>query len=202
MNLSKLFPQNIHVLSKFRFQLFQQWDQNVSRKHYLLVRHWLTEVWQTWNSVNKLFPFLSRNLKKGKKKRNNLPSACQLSVTLLMCQEQRNCNLQTGRRWEAWEEGVGKQSTATSGWFKGAVTVNLFTHKVESLAHSDNTVNSNQDPVISNYRPRVAGDVVCVDVAQRHVWGEAVYSQGLLFTEVFFCFPTAEQRAELLFFFY
>lgn len=33
------------------------------------------------------------------------------------------------------------------------VTVNLFTLHVESFAHLDNTVNSNQDPGISNYRP-------------------------------------------------
>lgn len=40
-----------------------------------------------------------------------------------------------------------------SSWFSGAVTVNLFTHNAESLAHLDNTVNSNQDPVILNYIP-------------------------------------------------
>lgn len=44
-----------------------------------------------------------------------------------------------------------------SSWFREAVTVNLFTLHVESFAHLDNTVNSNQDPGISNYRPWVEG---------------------------------------------
>lgn len=45
--------------------------------------------------------------------------------------------------------------------------MNLFTHKVESLPHLDNTVNSNQDPVISNYRPSAArggAEVECDEV--------------------------------------
>lgn len=80
---------------------------------------------------------------------------CQFSVILLGCQERHSCNLQAGVwGWQRLENS--QEPPPASGWFKGAVAVNLFTHKVESLAHSDNPVNSNQDPVISNYSARVA----------------------------------------------
>lgn len=83
-----------------------------------------------------------------------------LSCSITLRQKQlNNCNLQRGGRKEGGRDGkqqVDAKSTANSGWCSGAVTVNLFTHKAEPLAHLDNTVNSNEDPVISNYRPWAA----------------------------------------------
>lgn len=78
-----------------------------------------------------------------------------------------------GRRKEAasWYK-------VNSSWFIGAVTVNLFTHRVESLAHLDNTVNSNQDSVISNYRPRTAEEAGCDEV--RHVSRHLVTTVALM----------------------
>ena len=61
------------------------------------------------------------------------------------------------------------------------MAVNLFTHKAESLPQLDNTVNSNQDPVISNYRlsaARGGAEVGCDEV--KHVSSDLFTTQALI----------------------
>lgn len=67
------------------------------------------------------------------------------------------------RRWEGWTNSEWTQRPrlqVNGGWCSGAVTVNLFTHQFESFPHADNTVNNNQEPVVSNYSlsVQVAGE--------------------------------------------
>lgn len=92
-----------------------------------------------------------------------------------------------------WE--LVSEYKVSSGWFSGAVTVNLFTHNAESLAHLDNTVNSNQDPVILNYIPWAVGGVM-----KWHMWA-AIYLQHLPLCRVFipehlFYWRDVQSRAE------
>lgn len=77
---------------------------------------------------------------------------CSITAMPKAMRSSDNCNLQWGMR-----KGGGSGNKVNSSWFREAVTVNLFTLHVESFAHLDNTVNSNQDPGISNYRPWVEG---------------------------------------------
>lgn len=81
------------------------------------------------------------------------------------CGSQSRTQLWQPRSW-AVEGGEKRQediqSTAADS-LELRQSICLFT-KLSSLAHLDNTVNSNQDPVISNYRPWAAGEAGCDEV--------------------------------------
>lgn len=103
---------------------------------------------------------------------------CSISVVSKATQSSDNCNLQS----EVRETASGYK--VNSSWFSEALTVNLFTHKVESLSHLDNTVNSNQDPVISNYRTSATRGLGWRWVMKWQIWA-AICLQHLLLCRSF-----------------
>lgn len=127
---------------------------------------WIYGVIQHIPDNQPQFPFFNQNSKKGSWHDLLPASVIQLPVLPLLCPKHHNAlTIAIFRAEGGKKQQVAIKSTvADSG---GAATVNLFTHKVESLAHLDNTVNSNQDPVISNYRPWAAGRW---GVMKWHMW--------------------------------
>lgn len=83
---------------------------------------------------------------------------CCVKSNIELWQLQSSGRSRDGKK-EGWE--IVSDCKVNTGWFSGVVTVNLFIHKVVSPPHLDNTVNSNQDSVMSNYRPSAPNGVGC-----------------------------------------
>lgn len=86
-----------------------------------------------------------------------------------------------------------------SSWFREAVTVNLFTLHVESFAHLDNTVNSNQDQAYQIIDPEWKEDgveVACDEVTHA---SNNLFTTFILIAEISYlsaCFITEMCTAE------